>query len=127
MVKLLIDGRADLQATDNVSGYDILYCMCCDVQTLSRLGGSQLGRTCLHMEEVIKNISLLRLLVDSFQDQEIRVEQYAKVWCLCHEYYHNHHLVGGPSELLQSSAGGMSGWRQVQGGCGGALVGRSQP
>ena len=41
---------------------------------------AQTGRSCLHLDKVVKNLPLLQLLVDEFASQNISVEQYATVW-----------------------------------------------
>ena len=74
MVQYLISRDVNLEAVDNVSTH---------TQHMFHghaiMSTTQSGRCCLHLDEVIKNLSLLKLLVGCYKDKKITVERHAKV------------------------------------------------
>ena len=73
MVQYLISRDVNLQAVDNVSTHTT------HVSGYAIMSTTQSGRCCLHLDEVIKNLSLLKLLVGCYKDKNITVERHAKV------------------------------------------------
>ena len=72
MVQYLISRDVNLEAVDNVSTQHVFH-------GYAIMSTTQSGRCCLHLDEVIKNLSLLKLLVGCYKDKNITVERHAKV------------------------------------------------
>ena len=72
MVQYLISRDVNLEAVDNVSTQHVFH-------GYAIMSTTQSGRCCLHLDEVIKNLPLLKLLVRCYKDKNITVERHAKV------------------------------------------------